>query len=117
MADIVEGDVVIIAPKGITQAQYEQLEGIATSIAKVKIPATLVASYRKAFIAERPKDQIPDDTWVDPEDGTLQPTVDRVSDLRHLVLAVKHWIQVQYSRGITKTEPPVLEELFPEDQE
>ena len=70
----------------------------ANSVVKV-IPSAKLADFRAGFLRKEPVPQIPDPAWVDPEDGTQAPLIDKYSELQHFANVLAQDWRMIYKAG------------------
>ena len=65
---------------------------------KVTVPEVKVSKVIDAFKGLYPIPQIPDSTWVDPQDGTMTPMIPKFTDDEWPRECVRMWIVAQVAR-------------------
>jgi hypothetical protein len=70
----------------------------ANSVVKT-IPSDKLADFRAGFLRKEPVPQIPDPAWVDPEDGTQAPLIDKYSELQHFANILEYTYKMIYKAG------------------
>jgi len=113
MSPITEGDVVLMLASGLTQEKIDIIKNNwAECFAIDVMKAENVEEYAKLFLYAHEIPQEPDPEWVDPQDGTPRPMIDKYTLAEWALISAVGGIRREINRGGAQKYAYKPKELF-----
>lgn len=78
----------------------------------MRIPAAEITATKNAFLKSNPIPMIPDPDWVDPQDGSVAPMINKFGPMKWFIMQMQGWFLTQISRGLLQDSADNAKNIF-----